>query len=134
MQPQTFIAAYEKAEALVAQLPDQNYRTAAFQVALERLLTEDANSRQVEPPIAPRKPVEGSPVEVKSDTQRRILELRDGGFFREPHLPGDVQNELRVQGFHHNSPDVRMALLRLAKKKLLRRIQDPGNQYRYANI
>jgi hypothetical protein len=134
MQSQTFIAACEKAGALVAQLPDQNYRNAAFQVALERLLAEDANSPQQGPAIVPRKPADGGSAEVKSDTQRRILELRDGGFFREPHLPGDVQNELRTQGFHHNGPDVRMALLRLAKKKMLRRIQEQGNQYRYANI
>ncbi len=37
-----------------------------------------------------------------------------------------VQEELRVKGYHHNAADVRMSLLRLARKKLLKRIAADG--------
>ena len=56
-------------------------------------------------------------------TQARIMELAEEGFFAEPHGVGAVQNELRIRGYHHNRVDVRMSLLRLARKKLIRRVQ-----------
>jgi hypothetical protein len=55
-------------------------------------------------------------------TQGRILDLRSGGFFSEPRRLEQVIEELQVRGYHHNKADVRMSLLRLARKRLLRRI------------
>ena len=48
--------------------------------------------------------------------------LRAEDFFSEPRRLEQVLEELRVKGYHHNKSDVRMSLLRLARKKLLRRI------------
>ena len=55
-------------------------------------------------------------------TQGRILHLRSEGFFEEPRRLEQVWEELRIGGYHHSKSDVRMSLLRLARKKLLRRI------------
>jgi len=55
-------------------------------------------------------------------TQGRILHLRSEGFFGEPRRLEQVWEELRTGGYHHSKSDVRMSLLRLARKKLLRRI------------
>jgi hypothetical protein len=55
-------------------------------------------------------------------TQGRILHLRSEGFFGEPRRLEQVLEELRIGGYHHGKSDVRMSLLRLARKKLLRRI------------
>ena len=55
-------------------------------------------------------------------TQGRILELRSDRFFAEPRRLEQVLEELQIKGYHHNKSDVRMGLLRLARKKLLRRI------------
>ena len=57
-----------------------------------------------------------------SGTQGRIAELADEGFFGEPRVAEQVQEEMRVKGYHHSKADVRMSLLRLARKRLLRRI------------
>jgi hypothetical protein len=134
MGSQNFLEACEKAQEMVSGLPDQTYRAAAFQVVLGKLWSNSDSEVKPASQNPTHKPAGGDLSDVKSDTQRRILELREDGFFREPRLPGDVQNELRTQGFHHNAADVRMALLRLAKKKLLRRIQEAGNHYRYTSI
>ena len=55
-------------------------------------------------------------------TQGRILDLRADGFFGEPRQVEQVLEELQVRGYHHNKSDVRMSLLRLARRKMLRRI------------
>ena len=58
----------------------------------------------------------------KAGTQARILNLQSDNFFRDPRRLEQVLEELRIRGFHHNQSDVRMSLLRLARKKSLRRI------------
>jgi hypothetical protein len=71
----------------------------------------------------------------KSGTQVRILDLRDEGFFAEPRRLEQVLEELRIRGYHHNKSDVRMSLLRLARKKLLRRIPlGEGRQRMYLYV
>jgi len=71
---------------------------------------------------------------IKSDTKRRILELKAEGYFKDPMLPSEVRSELRTRGFHHNPPDVRMALLRLAQDKSFRRLSDGRINFRYAQM
>ena len=116
---------------MVSSLENPAYRVAAFQVALGWLLSvsESVGKRQTRMHEPTKQPANGNG--LKSVTQRRILELRDEGFFQDPRFPTEVRTELRTQGFHHNSNDVRMALLRLARKKVLRRLNEGDNQYRY---
>ena len=71
-----------------------------------------------------------------SGTQGRILDIQKDGFFVEPRLFEQVQDELRTRGHHHNTSDIRMSLLRLTRKKLLRRIpigSGKRQQYSYVN-
>ena len=61
--------------------------------------------------------------------------LRSDSFFREPRRLEEVLEELRVRGYHHNKSDVRMSLLRLARKKSLRRIPlGEGRQRMYLYV
>ena len=69
--------------------------------------------------------------QVRSQSQQRIIEMLGDGYFDEPRLPSEARDELKVRGFHHNANDVGMALLRLAQKKILRRITVEKGQYRY---
>src|SRR5687768_5886636 len=78
--------------------------------------------------------VSGSQIR-KSSTQARILDLRDERFFAEPRRLEQVLEELRIRGYHHNKSDVRMSLLRLARKKSLRRIPlGEGRQRMYLYV
>ncbi len=72
----------------------------------------------------------------KAGTQARILNLQSDNFFRDPRRLEQVLEELRIRGFHHNQSDVRMSLLRLARKKSLRRIplgEDRQRMYLYVD-
>jgi hypothetical protein len=71
----------------------------------------------------------------KGGTQARILSLQSDKFFRDPRRLEQVLEELRIRGFHHNKSDVRMSLLRLARKKSLRRIPlGEGRQRMYLYV
>jgi hypothetical protein len=71
----------------------------------------------------------------KAGTQARILGLQSDNFFADPRRLEEVLEELRVRGFHHNKSDVRMSLLRLARKKSLRRIPlGEGRQRMYLYV
>jgi hypothetical protein len=71
----------------------------------------------------------------RSGTQARVLELRDEKFFNDPRRLEQVLEELRIRGYHHNKSDVRMSLLRLARKKALRRIPlGEGRQRMYLYV
>ena len=61
----------------------------------------------------------------KSSPQSRIVELAEDGFFKSPKLASDIQNELGTRGYHYNiDPQIRVALLRLIRKKCLRRVDE----------
>jgi hypothetical protein len=63
------------------------------------------------------------------------LSLQSDNFFRDPRRLEQVLEELRIRGFHHNKSDVRMSLLRLARKKSLRRIPlGEGRQRMYLYV
>jgi hypothetical protein len=103
---------------------------------MQRILDEvDTNERIGSAPVsALSSNYSGDPVR-KSGTQSRILDLRSDSFFREPRRLEEVLEELRIKGYHHNKSDIRMSLLRLARKKLLRRIAlGEGRQRMYLYV
>lgn len=131
MDQTRFIEACRVAEQVVAPIHDSTYRAVAYGVAIQAIMSETGA------PISEKSESSatglGAVVKtVKSDTKRRILDLKTEGYFKDPRLPSEVKSELRVRGFHHNPSDVRMALLRLAQDKTLRRLNDGGNNFRYA--
>src|SRR5262249_35718286 len=71
----------------------------------------------------------------ESGSHARMLDLQADNFFREPRSLEEVLEELRIRGYHHNKSDARMSLLRLARKKLLRRIAlGEGRQRMYLYV
>lgn len=123
-------------ESAVSSVKDPHLRGIIAGVIMQRILQEVENyeasaSAAVLPSTSS---VSGSQIR-KSGTQARILDLRDEKFFAEPRRLEQVLEELRIRGYHHNKSDVRMSLLRLARKKLLRRIPlGDGRQRMYLYV
>jgi hypothetical protein len=123
-------------ESAVAAVKDPHLRGVIAGVIMRRILDEvDTNERGVAATVSPTSSgFSGEPI-TKGGTQARILDLRSDSFFREPRRLEEVLEELRIRGYHHNKSDARMSLLRLARKKLLRRIAlGEGRQRMYLYV
>jgi hypothetical protein len=122
--------AAREVESAVSAVKDPHLRGVIAGVIMQRILDEvDITERSASVPAAATGAVR------KSGTQARILDLRSDSFFREPRRLEEVLEELRIKGYHHNKSDIRMSLLRLARKKLLRRIAlGEGRQRMYLYV
>jgi hypothetical protein len=131
--------AAREVESAVSTVKDPHLRGVIAGVIMQRILDEvDTNERGASATISSASSASsnfsGDPAR-KSGTQSRILDLRSDSFFREPRRLEEVLEELRIRGYHHNKSDVRMSLLRLARKKLLRRIAlGEGRQRMYLYV
>ena len=123
-------------ESAVSSVKDPHLRGIIAGVIMQRIL-QDVGSYEESvsaPGLASTSSISGSQIR-KSGTQARILDLGAEGFFREPRRLEQVLEELRIRGYHHNKSDVRMSLLRLARKKALRRIPlGEGRQRMYLYV
>jgi hypothetical protein len=126
--------AAREVESAVSTVKDPHLRGIIAGVIMQRILDEvDTNERGASASSASSS-FSGDPAR-KSGTQSRILDLRSDSFFREPRRLEEVLEELRIRGYHHNKSDARMSLLRLARKKLLRRIAlGEGRQRMYLYV
>jgi hypothetical protein len=124
-------------ESAVASIKDPHLRGVLAGVIMQQILQQAGNSERSASVMGSLSTSSYSAAaNRKSGTQVRILDLRDEGFFAEPRRLEQVLEELRIRGYHHNKSDVRMSLLRLARKKSLRRIPlGEGRQrvYLYVN-
>jgi hypothetical protein len=123
-------------ESAVATVKDPHLRGVIAGVIMQRILDEvDTDERGASGTAsAASSSLTADPVR-KSGTQARILDLQADNFFREPRRLEEVLEELRIRGYHHNKSDARMSLLRLARKKLLRRIAlGEGRQRMYLYV
>ena len=131
--------AAREVESAVSTVKDPHLRGVIAGVIMQRILDEvDTNERGASATISSASSASsnfsGDPAR-KSGTQSRILDLRSDSFFREPRRLEEVLEDLRIRGYHHNKSDVRMSLLRLARKKLLRRIAlGEGRQRMYLYV
>jgi hypothetical protein len=131
--------AAREVESAVSTVKDPHLRGVIAGVIMQRILDEvDTNERGASATISSASSASsnfsGDPAR-KSGTQSRILDLRADSFFREPRRLEEVLEDLRIRGYHHNKSDVRMSLLRLARKKLLRRIAlGEGRQRMYLYV
>jgi hypothetical protein len=123
-------------ESAVAAVKDPHLRGVIAGVIMQRILDEvDTNERGASATVSSASSGSSGDPARKSGTQSRILDLRSDSFFREPRRLEEVLEELRIRGYHHNKSDVRMSLLRLARKKLLRRIAlGEGRQRMYLYV
>jgi hypothetical protein len=123
-------------ESAVSSVKDPHLRGIIAGVIMQRILQEvrsdEASASAAElPSVSSASEIQSR----KSGTQARILDLGAEGFFREPRRLEQVLEELRIRGYHHNKSDVRMSLLRLARKKALRRIPlGEGRQRMYLYV
>jgi hypothetical protein len=123
--------AAREVESAVSVVKDPRVRGIIAGVIMQRILDEVDTSV---PATAASSTYSGDAVR-KTGTQARILDLRSDSFFREPRRLEEVLEELRINGYHHNKSDIRMSLLRLARKKLLRRIAlGEGRQRMYLYV
>jgi hypothetical protein len=128
--------AAREVESAVSAVKDPHVRGVIAGVIMQRILDEvDTNERSVSATVSPSSSSFSVDPVRKSSTQARILDLRSDSFFREPRRLEEALEELRIRGYHHNKSDVRMSLLRLARKKLLRRIAlGEGRQRMYLYV
>ena len=126
--------AAREVESAVSTVKDPHLRGVIAGVIMQRILDEvDTNERGASATVSSAS-FSGDPAR-KSGTQSRILDLRSDNFFRQPRRLEEALEELRIRGYHHNKSDVRMSLLRLARKKLLRRIAlGEGRQRMYLYV
>ena len=77
-------------------------------------------------------------VKKKLSPQDRIIELVEDNFFKKPKSPKEIKEDLDTRGHNYNvDPQIRVALLRLVRKRIIRRISDGEGKnkvYKYVNI
>ena len=74
---------------------------------------------------------------IKLGLKERIFELKKNKFFAKPKESKEVRDELDLNGFPYNQDTVSVALLRMVKKRVLRRIREVKNKktvYKYCNL
>jgi hypothetical protein len=128
--------AAREVESAVSGVKDPHLRGVIAGVIMQRILEEvGSNEGRGSAPVWSSKSSDSGNQVRKSSTQARILDLQSDSFFREPRRLEEVLEELRIRGYHHNQSDVRMSLLRLARKKSLRRIPlGEGRQRMYLYV
>lgn len=128
--------AAREVESAVSAVKDPHLRRVIAGVIMQRILDEvDTNERSSSATASAVSSSFSGGTVRKSGTQSRILDLRADDFFRDPRRLEEVLEELRIRGYHHNQSDVRMSLLRMARKKLLRRIAlGEGRQRTYLYV
>lgn len=115
----------KKALSAVADMPDGELKTKAFEVFLQHLLSAEASTAEPKS-VAPEKTSERSkkssrqPGTIKS----RILLLKDEKFFEVPRTIRDVRQELRAHGWIHPNTALSGALQSLVRERHLRRLKD----------
>ena len=123
-------------ESAVSEIEGAHLRATIGGIIMQRILQEvDGAERAALNNRSASSSADFSGENRKAGTQARILELRSDNFFTDPRRLEEVLEELRVRGYHHNKSDVRMSLLRLARKKSLRRIPlGEGRQRMYLYV
>jgi len=123
-------------ESAVSSVEDPHLRAVLAGALMQRILQEAAGGETgIAPGLGARSFGPADSGSRRSGTQARILELRDEKFFSDPRRLEQVLEELKIRGYHHNKSDVRMSLLRLARKKALRRIPlGEGRQRMYLYV
>jgi hypothetical protein len=127
--------AAREVESAVSAIKDPHLRRVIAGVIMERILVAATDAGRASAAASPPSSTNSTSPVKKTSTQARILDLRSDNFFRDPRRLEEVLEELRIKGYHHNKSDIRMSLLRLARKKLLRRIAlGEGRQRMYLYV
>lgn len=117
----------KEAERAVAGMSDKALKTRAFELIMQELLQR---GRHPQSSLAPRagKGYQTAGVERKlpriarGSLTQRLLELAEGGFFTQPRTSSEARAELQQHGYHYPENSVAMALLRLVRRRVMRRV------------
>lgn len=120
----------KKAEQAVADMPDGELKTKAFEVILQHLLSTRISAPSTQQPqkgTTAKKKIESS--RVPGTAKSRILLLKDEGFFSTPRTLAQVEHELKAHGWVHPQTGLSGPLQSLVQERHLRRIPEKvGNK------
>jgi hypothetical protein len=127
----------KKAEEAVAEMPDGDLKTKAFEVILQHLLSVRSTPDQSGLPekrVQDKKQIV-SPRQL-SGAKSRILLLKNEGFFTVPRSLLEVKDELVAHGWVHPRTSLSGPLQSLVQERHLRRLKDQAAKkkvWKYVN-
>jgi hypothetical protein len=123
----------KKALAAVADMPDGELKTKAFEIFLQKLLDHETSSVTEHIMKRPKENEKHERKKIKAITVKsRILLLKDENFFTIPRTLKDVREELKAHGWIHSSHVLSKPLLGLVRERHLRRIKE--KVWKYVNL
>jgi hypothetical protein len=126
----------KKAQEAVADMPNGELKTKAFEVFLQHLLASQSISTSSV--HSAHKPATGKEKSSKKagSTKSRILLLREEGFFAVPRSISEVKGELQAHGWIHPMTGLSGPLQGLVRDRELRRLKGQGDKkkgWKYVN-
>jgi len=126
----------KRAEEAVAEMPDGELKTKAFEVILQHLLSTRTVSPQPQPSDKKAGKKELMSSEKPGTTKSRMLLLKDEGFFTRPRSLAEVKDELSAHGWIHPQTALSGPLQGLVRERHLRRVKDQAGKkkvWKYVN-
>jgi hypothetical protein len=130
------------AQEAVANVSDNQLKTIAFQVVLEKLLSTDGLpefAEEFSPSTLPEpEGKEGKKSKQPTGPKGRVESLINEGFFNQKRTISEVKAALEARTWYHRQEDLQPSLMRLVQEKKLRRIKEPEKEggkliWRYSN-
>lgn len=128
----------KKAQDAVADMPDGDLKTKAFEVFLQQLLSVESAPKFIGKNI----PTHTGPASTKTpkkpgSTKSRILLLKDEGLFAVPRSISEIKSELQAHGWILPTTSLSGPLQGLVQARELRRISEQGKKkqkiWKYVN-
>src|SRR5205823_4882300 len=100
----------KQAEHAVADMADNELKTAAFEVILRELMHE-SDGGSADPGLVAKGSSPAGPSKPKGSLARRIMTLAGEGFFFEQRSLSEVQEKLAEHGWHYAQPNLSTPLM-----------------------
>jgi hypothetical protein len=126
----------KKAEEAVAEMPQGELKTKAFEVILQHLLSTRTIPFQTLPSEKRQTKQDLVSSKVPGTSKSRILLLKDEGFFTVPRSLVEVKDELTAHGWLHPQSALSGPLQGLVRERRLRRLKDQAGKkkvWKYVN-
>jgi hypothetical protein len=125
VETKTVVTLRKQAESAVADMPDGELKTKAFQVILERLLGAEGATTIPSPTLPGPKEISSSATKGSNPTScvDRLLLLKAQGFFQTQKRIADVREELGSRGWHYPVTSLSGPLQTLVQRGELRRMR-----------